>query len=187
MNERGELSDTELLLAARHDTAAFASLYRRQATGLLRYFYLRTADAQTAADLTAETFAEAFASRASFRDEGGSAAAWLYGIACHQLGRSLRRNRVSEKYRSRLGMERLAIDDVSIERMEALIDLAPLAARLAEELAALPAGQADALRLRVGLGQSYAAVAVELGISEGAARVRVSRALTLMADRMDLA
>ncbi len=158
MNERGELSDTELLLAARHDTAAFASLYRRQATGLLRYFYLRTADAQTAADLTAETFAEAFASRASFRDEGGSAAAWLYGIARHQLGRSLRRNRVSEKYRSRLGMERLAIDDVSIERMEALIDLAPLAARLAEELAALPAGQADALRLRVGLGQSYAAV-----------------------------
>jgi carbamoyl-phosphate synthase large subunit len=55
-----ERSDTELLLASRADPATFVELYRRHAEDLLRYFARRTLDPEAAAELTAETFAEAF-------------------------------------------------------------------------------------------------------------------------------
>src|SRR5262249_19551660 len=60
-------SDAALLLASRDDPAAFVELYRRHAEDLLRYFARRTLDPEAAAELTAETFAEAFASRARYR------------------------------------------------------------------------------------------------------------------------
>src|ERR671916_661359 len=52
-------SDDELVRSARSDPDAFALLYRRHVHALLGYFYRRTEDAELAADLTAETFAEA--------------------------------------------------------------------------------------------------------------------------------
>ena len=58
-----ERTDSELLIASRSDGEAFTELYRRHAEDLLRYFARRTLDPETAAELTAETFAEAFASR----------------------------------------------------------------------------------------------------------------------------
>jgi DNA-directed RNA polymerase specialized sigma24 family protein len=58
-----ERSDTELLLASRAEPVAFVELYRRHAEDLLRYFARRTLDPEAAAELTAETFAEAYASR----------------------------------------------------------------------------------------------------------------------------
>ena len=58
-----ERTDSELLLASRADPDAFTELYRRHAEDLLRYFARRTLDPEAAAELTAETFAEAFASR----------------------------------------------------------------------------------------------------------------------------
>src|SRR3989337_1252394 len=62
-------SDAELLTASAEEPEAFTELYRRHAEDLLRYFARRTLDPETAAELTAETFAEAFASRASYRDQ----------------------------------------------------------------------------------------------------------------------
>jgi len=58
-----ERSDTELLLASRAEPVAFVELYRRHAEDVLRYFARRTLDPEAAAELTAETFAEAYASR----------------------------------------------------------------------------------------------------------------------------
>jgi hypothetical protein len=55
-----ERTDSELLLASREDPDAFAQLYRRHAEDLLRYFARRTLDPEAAAELTAETFAQAF-------------------------------------------------------------------------------------------------------------------------------
>jgi hypothetical protein len=65
-----ERSDTELLLASRAEPVAFVELYRRHAEDVLRYFVRRTLDPEAAAELTAETFAEAYASRRNYRDTG---------------------------------------------------------------------------------------------------------------------
>src|SRR5512132_2350281 len=61
------LSDEELLAGAGRDSDAFGQLYARHHRELLGFFVRRTADAQLAADLTAETFAQAFVARRRFR------------------------------------------------------------------------------------------------------------------------
>ena len=100
-----ERSDTELLLASRAEPAAFVELYRRHAEDLLRYFARRTLDPEAAAELTAETFAEAYASRRNYRDTGVNGVAWLYGIARHQLSRFFRNGHDSTAMaRGKIGM-----------------------------------------------------------------------------------
>ena len=66
-------SDGELVLRSREEPEAFAELYDRHAEDLLRYFARRTLDPDVAAELTAETFAEAFASRYRYRERGSGA------------------------------------------------------------------------------------------------------------------
>jgi RNA polymerase sigma-70 factor (ECF subfamily) len=163
----------------------FAVLYRRHADAVLVFLVRRTADAQVAADLCAETFAAAFAQRARFRDERSSALPWLFGIARRQLGSYARRQRVSRRYRRRLGVSDVALGDDELDRVEQLADLAAIRAELAAALDALPDGQRDAVRLRVVDELPYVEVARRLGVSEGAARVRVSRALAALADTVE--
>jgi DNA-directed RNA polymerase specialized sigma24 family protein len=63
-------TDAELLAASARNPEAFGIFYDRHAENLLTYFARRTWDAQEAADLTAETFAAAFAARRRYRDTG---------------------------------------------------------------------------------------------------------------------
>src|SRR5829696_5071873 len=78
-------SDAELLRRSGRDPEAFGLLYDRHAATVLAYFQRRTACAESAADLTAETFAAAFCSRRRYRDTGVPAIAWILGIARHLL------------------------------------------------------------------------------------------------------
>ena len=123
MERRETGSDEELLTASAACPDMFVDFYDRVLPGLLAYFARRTFDAQVAADLTAETLAEAFASRRRFRARGdGSATAWLYTIAARKLARYLRRMHVEDAARRRLGMERIELGADDVERIEALID-----------------------------------------------------------------
>lgn len=100
--EQGVASDDptdEQLLAGTSDD--FGEFYSRTEAAVLVYFARRTRDAELAADLTAETFAQALASRGRFRPRRAPARAWLFGIAAHVLARSLRRGRVEDRGRRR--------------------------------------------------------------------------------------
>jgi RNA polymerase sigma factor (sigma-70 family) len=174
-------TDAELLTASRDEPAAFVELYRRHAEDLLRYFARRTLDPETAAELTAETFAEAFASRGNYRDTGANGVAWLYGIARHQLSRFFRAGRVARTARMRLGIPAREVSPDDFERIEDLVDFAPLRSALVEALETLAEDQREALRLRVIDGLSYTEVAARLQCAESAARQRVSRGLRRMA------
>jgi RNA polymerase sigma-70 factor, ECF subfamily len=176
-----ERSDTELLLASRAEPVAFVELYRRHAEDVLRYFARRTLDPEAAAELTAETFAEAYASRRNYRDTGANGVAWLYGIARHQLGRFFRTGTIDAAARRRVGIAREALPADDYERIEELVDLAPIREALVEALETLAAEQRDALRLRVIDGLGYSEVAERLGCAEAAARQRVSRGLRRIA------
>ena len=176
-----ERTDAELLLASREDPATFVELYRRHAEDLLRYFARRTLDPESAAELTAETFAEAFASRGTYRDTGANGVAWVYGIARHQLGRYFRAGRVDAGARKKLGMPERDLVPEDYERIEDLIDFAPIRAALAEALETLQDDQREALKLRVIDGLPYPEVASKLHCAETAARQRVSRGLRKLA------
>jgi RNA polymerase sigma-70 factor (ECF subfamily) len=176
-----ERSDTELLLASRAEPVAFVELYRRHAEDVLRYFARRTLDPEAAAELTAETFAEAYASRRNYRDTGANGVAWLYGIARHQLGRFFRTGTIDAAARRRIGIAREELPADDYERIEELVDLAPIHEALVEALETLADEQRDALRLRVIDGLGYSEVAERLGCAEAAARKRVSRGLRRIA------
>jgi RNA polymerase sigma factor (sigma-70 family) len=176
-----ERTDSQLLIASRTEPEAFTELYRRHAEDLLRYFARRTLDPETAAELTAETFAEAFASRANYRDQGVNGVAWLYGIARHRLGRFFRSGRVEAAARRKLGMPERDLAPQDYERIEDLIDFAPIREALVEALDTLSEDQRDALRLRVIDGLAYDDVAARLQCTEQSARQRVSRGLRKIA------
>ena len=176
-------SDEDLVVGAGRDVDGFGVFYTRHVHELLGFFVRRTADAQVAADLTGETFAAAFVARRKFRSEGpGSARAWLFGIARRVLGHYLRRQEVSDRYRRKLGMTSIVVDDASALRVEELADLASIRSALRDALSSLPASQIDAIRLRVIDEMPYRDVARQLGCTEGAARVRVARGLARLAE-----
>ena len=170
-------SDQALLLAARRDAEAFGEFDRRHARPLAGYLVRRTGDAEAAADLLAETFAAALTGLDRFDPARGDGAAWLYGIARHQLARRARRGAVEERARRRLRMERLALSGEDLRAIEACDD-----ATIALET--LPADQRAAVHARVVAGQDYTAIAAASGSTEPAVRQRVSRGLATLRRRI---
>jgi RNA polymerase sigma-70 factor (ECF subfamily) len=157
-------------------------LYRAHAGELLRFFARRTLQPEVAVDLVGETFARAFAKRARYHGrEDREALGWIYGIARNELSMYFRRGTVEQRALRRLGVERGPLTDVDYERIEELASLSSHHAALAEGLAALSVEHRDALQMRIVEERSYAEVASALGISEQAARARVSRALRTLA------
>jgi RNA polymerase sigma-70 factor (ECF subfamily) len=168
-------SDEELLEIGLDDAQAFGVFYDRYEGALLGFLRRATGRADLAADLTAEVFAVALASLPAFRSDLGSARAWLFGIARHELAQSWRRGRVEAQARRRLGMEPMMLSDEDLERIDELGARAPLDSLAL--LDALPAQQRAAVRGRVIDGRDYEDLAREFDCSELVVRQRVSRGL----------
>ena len=161
-------------------------LYARHRDGLLSFFVRRTADVEAALDLWAETFAQAMAGRHRYR--GGSedeAAAWLYGIARHQLARYYRRGTIERRALRRLQLERPPVDEALAAEIERRAGMDAMRRELAAALATLSEPVRRAVELRVVDELAYVDLAARLEISEQAARARVSRGLTALADVLD--
>jgi hypothetical protein len=78
-----DATDEQLLVA--RDAASFELFYVRHVDAMLGFFARRTFDAEIAADMRAETFAAALASRRRFSPGGPPARAWLFGIGAKML------------------------------------------------------------------------------------------------------
>jgi RNA polymerase sigma factor (sigma-70 family) len=170
-------TDAQLLQAA--DAGAFRELYERYVRRVYAYHLRRTRNADAAHDLTAESFAQAWASRSRFRDEAdGSTGPWLFGIARNVLLESVRRGRLERAACVRLGVfERLDRAPATTEPDERWLE------GLDDALAGLSAGQRAAIELRIVQDLGYPGVAAALGTTPRAARVRVSRGLAALRDR----
>lgn len=178
-------SDTELLVAATAgDGEAFGAFYRRHAKPVAAFHLARMHDAQDAADLTAETFAAALQGIDRFDPERGEPVAWLFGIARNHLLTALRKGAVEQRARRRMGLERLVLDDVGLERVETAANAERVRVELREGFDALPPEQREAIALRVLLDHEYAEIAGAIGRSEVVARKRVSRGLSALRARL---
>ncbi len=174
-------SDTELILAARSDPAAFEALFDRHAATLRQWLYSRTRDAASAQDLLAETFAQAWRSRRSFKgSEPHAGGAWLYGIARHLVGHHHRRGRVETAGRRRLGMAIGQDEDGGIERALARIDADRLTGAVREAFQTLSEDQRRAIGYRIFDERSYEDVALALDCTPATARTRVFRGLSAL-------
>jgi RNA polymerase sigma-70 factor (ECF subfamily) len=179
----GDATDAELLSRTSEDAEAFGVFYDRFEADLLAFFWRATRRSDLAADLTAETFAEALASARSFNPALGSARAWLFGIARHQLADAWTRGRVEDRARRRIGIEPLALTDDALERIEELGSHSGHAAL--ELLAELPVDQRRAVAGRVLEERDYSELARTLACSESVVRQRVSRGLRSIRARLE--
>ncbi len=177
MDRAEQMSDEQLLAAARRQPEAFAAFYRRHEKAMLVFFLRRTPTPETAADLTAEVFAAALSSLGRFRPGKAPAVAWLYAIANHKLASSRRRGSVEDRARRRLRMEPLVLTDDALDRVEALADAERSREVLEQLLSNLPPEQREAVRSRVLEERPYEEIAGDLKCSQAVIRQRVSRGL----------
>jgi RNA polymerase sigma-70 factor (ECF subfamily) len=168
------------------DADRFMALYERERELVMVFVARHTLDVWVAADLTAETFALALCSWSRLRDRSeGEVRGWLLTVARRQVSRYLRRSRVEQRAVQRLGIRVPAMSEDDVAAIERRAELGGLRAALGTELERLSLEQREALRLRVVEERSYPDVARLLGITEQAARARVSRGLRALARALD--
>lgn len=178
-------TDEALLLATgAGDREAFEVLYRRHVGAVTGYHLRRTRSPELAFDLAAETFATVVVASSKFDPALGSGIGWLFGIAANKLREALRRGRVEQEARLRLGLEPVSLTDADIERVDELASLVD-ERRLTQLLDLLPTEQRDAILAHVVDDRSYADIAKNLKCSEAVVRQRVSRGLRTMRTRME--
>jgi RNA polymerase sigma-70 factor (ECF subfamily) len=169
-------SDARAIEASITDPAAFAAVFDRHATTILR-FLARRVEPADAENLLGEVFRVAFERRCSYDTAHDSARPWLYGIATNLVAR----HRRSEARRLR-AMASLAArradahgDDVG-ERAADAVDADQSWGLLVDAVNDLPDGERHALLLYAWEELSYEDVASALGVPVGTVRSRISRA-----------
>src|SRR6188508_2761697 len=171
-------TDAQLLAEASKDPLAFREFYDRYAAWVRSWFLRQTGSDSAALDLTAETFAQAWHASRRFRDMAdGSGAPWLFGIARNLLRQYHKHNRIESAARERLGLPAAWAECEDYERVDERITAHAMGPALKLAMRALPSEQRRALELRIIEQLDYEEVAGQLGCSQNAARLRVSRGL----------
>ena len=141
-------------------------------------FIARRVGTSLAEDLAAEVFATAYRRRAAYQPERASLRSWLYGIAANVVRGHWRDEQQLLELDARVAHESLGqpsaaqFADAADERLVA----AALAPRIAGALAALNGDQREVLLLHAWADLSHEEIAGALGIAQGTARSRLSRA-----------
>lgn len=168
-------TDGELMIRVQGgDLAALGPLFERHHLRLFNYFLRLTGDRQGAEDLVQEVFVRMLKYRGSYR-ERGEFVAWMFTLARNTsadwLGKRSREAPAPEEPPERPSDEPLAQE--RLEREESL-------ERLRECLLALPVDKRELLLLARSGRLSYEEIAGVLGVSVGAVKVRVHRAVKLL-------
>lgn len=167
-------SDAELLARYLREgcEASFGALVAAHQRMVLGAAVRRTGDVELARDVAQQVFA-LLARKAAWLAGRESLAGWLHQAASYLGARAVR-----SEARARARHEALAREGAGVAR-----DAAHWTA-LDESLAALGAKEREALVLHYFEDRSYAEMATALGVSEAAARQRVSRALRGLGARL---
>ncbi|SDS52380.1 RNA polymerase sigma-70 factor, ECF subfamily [Nocardioides scoriae] len=157
------------------DPDSLEAFYRAHVEEVQGFVSRRVGDPATGADLTADVFLAAI-DRAHTHDPAlGSPRMWLYGIARSVVAMELRRSGRHARAVSRVSGRRLLEGDAYQQVVDRL-DAEREARRLHRRLEALPDPLRAVLELVALDGLGVADAAEVLGISAGAARVRLHRA-----------
>lgn len=171
--------DAPLVRAAQEDRAAFAALYDRYVDRIYAYLRARTGTAEDAADLTQQVFLQALEALPRYRSGPAPFAAWLFRIARNSAITFRRRHPqtvawdlVPEALQPVAGDD-LAVGLVQRERL----------GRLRTLFGALDAPTRELLVLRFTARLTVAEIAAVIGVSEGATKMRLIRALRTLKEQ----
>jgi RNA polymerase sigma-70 factor (ECF subfamily) len=144
----------------------FRLIYDRYRADVHRFALFLTGDWARAEDLVADTFVRAWCARGPIRHD--TVKAYLFTIA-RNLHRDARR-----RHREHVELEATVAD--RSPGVEALVEQRAALRRVRQILQRVPKTDRKALLLFVFRDMSYAEIALNLGISVGATRSRISRA-----------
>ena len=167
-------TDDQLIGASLTTPGAFAGIFDRHGPAVFAYL-ARRAGATPAEDLLGEVFRVAFERRSAYRADVVNARPWLFGIATNVLHRHRRREVRHLAALGRVDARAATVPDFGTASAGRLDDRA-LLERVGAVLAALPAGERDALLLYAWEDLSYAEIAVALDVPVGTVRSRINRA-----------
>lgn len=147
-----------------------AAAWCRQYGSVYRFVRRRAGSREEAEDVTQEVFAAAVAALGQARvDAEGPPLAWLYTVARRRLIDRLRASRPAS----------VPLDPEVVRGDEHAYGPA-IVRTLVEGLRTLEEGQQQVVVAKVFEGRSFAAIASELGVSEEACRMRLSRGLAAL-------
>lgn len=154
--------------------AEFERLYRANVGAVTAYFARRTTDPHTVADLTADTFVTVITSFGSFDPRKGTARSWVFGIARHVYAAHC-----EACDRQRHALRRLAgrrtLDQDQVTELLDRIDAERAGRDMLAGLCTLPANDRALIELVDIAGLRPKEAAAALGLSPGAARMRLLR------------
>lgn len=142
--------------------------FREYGGHVYRFLLRKTGDHHDAEELTQRVFADAASALSDEDARPDSMLAWLYAVAERRFVDEVRRRTVA-----RAGLQLLA-------RSEEAPDLAhsrDVARALRSAVSRLPSDQRQVVVLKLLEGRSFAEIAIEVGASEAACKMRLSRAI----------
>ena len=154
--------------------AAFERLYRAEFGAVAAYFARRLEDPQLVADLTADTFVAAIRSFNERDASAGSDRAWTIGVARRVYAR-WRESDPREGGPARRSSAHGLLDRAETKELMWWIDVERSSRELTKRLGAMSVLDREAVELVDLCGLSPAEAARELGVSNGALRVRLVR------------
>jgi len=163
-----------------NDGDAFVAIFDQHRDRVFRHALRMTANVHDAEDVTAGAFFELWRRQKSVRVIDGSVLPWLLVTTTNlarNLTRGLRRYRALIASLPRADVARSA-EDVALEQIDELRAVA----QVREALIGLSPSDAALITLTTFEHYSPAQAAAALGITDGAARTRLSRARTRMAE-----
>jgi len=170
--------DSELVIQARSDRAAFVQLYRRHYDAIFRYCVHRLFDKVAAEDVTSEVFLKIIEKFHSFRGTDEQFHYWLYRIATNAvnnyLRKTARRNRLLK-----------VVHEVSNSRAADCGELSEKLELLREAVFSLRPRYQTIITLRFFENLKMIEIAEVLGSSPGTVRSQLTRALAKLRAKMN--
>lgn len=151
-----------------------ARVYAEHRGTIFKYLLRRTGDVDRAEDLTQDVFADAVATLPRIFQRHRPLLPWLYTVARRKAIDAARAERAAQALE--LGETTIAADDSK-----------PDPRAIARALEHLPLPQRLVVLMRLFEGRSFAEIGDALGVSESACRMRFSRALSVLRERLEQA
>lgn len=165
---------------AQTEPAAFAALFDHYFPRIYRYMLYRIRDAQTADDLTAQTFESAMRKLQQYEPERGSFAAWLFTIARNMAHKYLRGQRI----RRWVSLDTLLHRNAPDAGLEEIAALNERLARLLGLIAQLGDRDRELIALKFGAGLTNRRIAELTGLTESNVGVILHRTLHNLRDQL---
>ncbi len=167
--------DRVLVVRARHDPDAFATLYRRHVGRIHAFAWRRSGSREVAEEVTAATFERAWERLDRFEWRGGGLVPWLYRIAANELAGHYRKEASVERARRNLFLVWGAGGDDTDDEW-------PI---VRTALDGLPSRYQEVITLRYLAGMDAGEAAEAMGVTKPVLAVTLHRALRALKRAVD--